>query len=175
VETWRALEELHGSGLARAVGVSNFQPWHLQPILDRCDVVPAVNQIELHPQLQQEAVREFHGAHGIATQAWSPLAQGGDVLGDPVVLRLDREYGKTPAQTVLRWHIDVNNMVVTKSITPSRIRENIDIFDFELSAADLAAVRGLDREARTGPDPDGGAKPRGFASEGGRWVGGTTD
>jgi 2,5-diketo-D-gluconate reductase A len=131
--------------------------------------VPAVNQTELHPALQQEAARSFHRGQGIATQAWSPFAQGG-VLADPLFVELGRRYAKTPAQIVLRWHVQVGNLVVTKSATPSRIRENIDIFDFELSADDMAAIHRLDRHARTGPDPDGGHKPSGFASQGGHWV-----
>src|SRR5438132_377112 len=132
--TWKALEEICASGRARAIGVSNFQPWHLQPLLDRHEIVPAVNQFELHPAFQQqEEVRAFDQAHSIVTQAWSPLAQG-EVLADPVITALSRKYGKTPAQIVLRWHVELGNVVVTKSVTPSRIRENIDIFDFSLAA-----------------------------------------
>jgi 2,5-diketo-D-gluconate reductase A len=168
LDTWRALEEIYASGRTRAIGVSNFQPWHLQPVLDHARVVPAVNQVELHPRLQQEAVREFGRAHGVVTEAWSPLAQG-DVLSDPVVTELSRTYGKTPAQIVLRWHIELGNVVIPKSVTPSRIEENIDIFDFALTADDLSRMRGLDSGARTGPDPDGGDKPAGFSSAGGRW------
>ncbi len=174
METWRAFEEIYASGRARAIGVSNFQPWHLQPVLDRYQVVPAVNQVELHPGLQQEEVRAFDRTHGIITEAWSPLARG-DVLADPVITDLSRKYGKTPAQVVLRWHIELGNVVIPKSATPSRIRENIDIFDFALTADDLAAIGGLERGARTGPDPDGGAKPAGFSSTGGRWVSDTGD
>jgi diketogulonate reductase-like aldo/keto reductase len=169
LDTWTALEEICASGRARAIGVSNFQPWHLQPLLDRHEIVPAVNQLELHPAFQQEEVRAFDQAHGIVTQAWSPLAQG-EVLADPVITALSRKYGKTPAQIVLRWHIELGDVVVTKSVTPSRIRENIDIFDFSLTAGDMAKVRALDRGMRTGPDPDGGEKPPGFPSTGGRWV-----
>ena len=116
LDTWRALEEIYASGRTRAIGVSNFQPWHLQPVLDHGRVVPAVNQVELHPHLQQEAVREFGRAHGVVTEAWSPLAQG-DVLSDPVVTELSRAYGKTPAQIVLRWHIELGNVVIPKSVT----------------------------------------------------------
>jgi 2,5-diketo-D-gluconate reductase A len=169
LDTWRAFEAIYASGRARAIGVSNFQPWHLQPLLDRCSVVPVVNQVELHPALQQEEVRAFDRRHGIATEAWSPLARG-DVLADPLVVELSQRYRKTPAQIVLRWHIELGNVVIPKSVTPSRIRDNIDIFDFALDADDVAAFRALDRGARTGPDPDGGAKPAGFASGGGRWV-----
>ena len=169
LDTWKAFEQIHTSRRARAIGVSNFQPWHLQPLLDRRGIVPAVNQVELHPAFQQQEVRAFDRAHGIVTEAWSPLAQG-DVLADPVITVLSRRYGKTPAQIVLRWHVQLGNVVVPKSVTPSRIRENIDIFDFSLAADDMAAVRALDRAARTGPDPDGGEKPAGFSSTGGRWV-----
>jgi 2,5-diketo-D-gluconate reductase A len=174
VDTWRALEDICASGRARAVGVSNFQPWHLQPILDGRSVVPAVNQVELHPNLQQQEVRAFDRAHGIVTEAWSPLARGG-VLADPVITALSRRHGKTPAQIVLRWHIELGNVVVPKSITLSRIEENIDIFDFALTADEMATIGRLDRGARTGPDPDGGEKPSGFSSAGGRWVGDTGD
>jgi diketogulonate reductase-like aldo/keto reductase len=169
LDTWKALEEIYASGRARAIGVSNFQPWHLQPLLDRREIAPAVNQVELHPAFQQEQVRAFDQAHGIATQAWSPLAQG-EILADPVITTLSRKYGKTPAQIILRWHIELGLGVVTKSVTPSRIRENIDIFDFSLAADDMAMVRALDRGMRTGPDPDGGEKPAGFSNVGGRWV-----
>ncbi|MGO8961262.1 MAG: aldo/keto reductase [Streptosporangiaceae bacterium] len=169
LETWQAFEEIYASRRARVIGVSNFQPWHLQPLLDRCGIVPAVNQVELHPRFQQDQVRAFGRAHGIVTEAWSPLAQG-DILADPVITALSRRYDKTPAQIVLRWHIELGNVVVPKSVTPSRIKENINIFDFSLAADDLAALRALDRGARTGPDPDGGERPAGFSSAGGRWV-----
>jgi 2,5-diketo-D-gluconate reductase A len=169
LDTWRAFEEIYARGRARAIGVSNFQPWHLQPIIDRGRVVPAVNQVELHPAFQQEAVRSFNRTHGIATEAWSPLARG-DVLTDPIVAELSAKYEKTPAQIILRWHIELGNVVIPKSVRPSRMRENIDIFDFSLSAEDLATMAGLEHGARTGPDPDGGAKPPGFTSAGGQWV-----
>jgi 2,5-diketo-D-gluconate reductase A len=174
LDTWRAFEEIYAGGRARAIGVSNFQPWHLQPILDRHEIVPAVNQIELHPALQQEEARAFDRAHGIATEAWSPLAQG-TVLADPLIVTLSQRHGKTPAQVVLRWHIELGNVVIPKSVTPSRTRENIDVFDFALTAEELAAFRSLDRGTRTGPDPDGGSKPAGFSSAGGRWVGDDAD
>lgn len=169
LDTWQAFEEIYASGRARAIGVSNFQPWHLQPVLDRCRIVPAVNQVELHPAFQQPEVRAFGRAHGIVTEAWSPLAQG-DILADPVIAGLSRKYDKTPAQIVLRWHIELGNVVIPKSVTPSRIRQNIDIFGFSLAAGDMALLRVLDRGMRTGPDPDGGEKPTGFSSIGGRWV-----
>jgi diketogulonate reductase-like aldo/keto reductase len=169
LDTWQAFEEIYASGRARAIGVSNFQPWHLQPVLDRRGIEPAVNQVELHPAFRQDQVRAFDRAHGIVTEAWSPLAQG-DILADPVITTLSRGYGKTPAQIVLRWHIELGNVVIPKSVRPSRIRENIDIFDFSLAADDMQAIRALDRGARTGPDPDGGEKPAGFSSTGGRWI-----
>jgi 2,5-diketo-D-gluconate reductase A len=169
LDTWKAFERIYASGRARAIGVSNFQPWHLQPLLDQREIAPAVNQVELHPAFQQEQVRAFDRAHGIVTEAWSPLAQG-DILADPVITALSHRYGKSPAQIVLRWHIELGNVVIPKSVTPSRIKENIDIFDFSLAADDLAMLRPLDRGTRTGPDPDGGEKPAGFSSTGGRWV-----
>jgi diketogulonate reductase-like aldo/keto reductase len=154
VETWKALQKVHDEGRARAIGVSNFQIPHLRRLLEETDVVPAVNQIELHPHLQQEDLRAFHAEHGIATEAWSPLAKGGELLKDETITRLAAEHDRTPAQVVLRWHIQIGNVVIPKSVTPSRIRENIDVFDFELSEDDLAAIARLDRGERTGPDPD---------------------
>jgi 2,5-diketo-D-gluconate reductase A len=174
VESWRALEHLHADGRARAIGVSNFQVAHLQRLLDETQVVPAVNQIELHPQLQQEALRHFHTAHGIATEAWSPLGQG-HALDSPVVAQLAGLHDRTPAQVVLRWHLQLGNVVIPKSTTPSRIRENIALFDFELSDADMTTFAGLEAGIRLGPDPDErDARPRpGFSSAGGRWVSGS--
>ena len=169
LETWKALEEIYASGRARAIGVSNFQPWHLQPLLDQHKIVPAVNQVELHRVSSRSGWLAFDRAHGIVTEAWSPLAQG-DILADPMITALSRRYGKTPAQVVLRWHIELGNVVIPKSVTPSRIKENINIFGFTLVADDLAALRTLDRGARTGPDPDGGERPSGFSSAAGRWV-----
>ena len=154
VDTWRALEKLHADGRVRAIGVSNFQPAHLERLLDASDVVPAVNQIELHPYLQQAEVREFDAKHGIATEAWSPLAKGGSLLGDPVVAELAVKHSRTPAQIVLRWHLQLGNVVIPKSETPSRIRENFDVFGFELSDDDIETMNELDRGERTGPDPD---------------------
>ncbi|MCU1656701.1 MAG: putative oxidoreductase [Pseudonocardiales bacterium] len=154
VETWEALELLHRDGRARAIGVSNFQPAHLQRIIDETDVVPAVNQIELHPYLVQAELRRFHARHRIATEAWSPLAQGGTLLRDRVITTTAEKYGKTPAQIVIRWHLQLGNIVIPKSVTPSRIRENIDVFDFELADDDVEAITALDRNGRTGPHPD---------------------
>ena len=153
VDTWRALEKLLADGRTRAIGVSNFQPAHLRRLLDETGIVPAVNQIELHPQLQQAELRAFHAEHGIATEAWSPLAQGA-VLDDPLLGRIAERVGKSPAQVVLRWHLQLGNIVIPKSVTPERIRENADVFDFTLTEQDLLDLAGLDRGLRTGPDPD---------------------
>ncbi|MEC3981402.1 aldo/keto reductase [Amycolatopsis sp. H20-H5] len=153
VKTWRAFEEITRSGKARAVGVSNFQPAHLDALAEKTDLVPAVNQIELHPYLQQAELREYHRAHGIATEAWSPIAQG-EVLGDDVVKGLADKHGKSAAQVVLRWHVQLGNIVFPKSVTPDRVKENIDIFDFELDADDLKAIETLEAGHRTGFDPD---------------------
>lgn len=154
VETWRAFEKILSDGKARSIGVSNFQVPHLQRLAAETGTVPAVNQIELHPWLIQRELREYHREHGIATEAWSPIGKGGDLLREERIVALAEKYGKTPAQVVLRWHIQHGNIVFPKSVTPSRIRENIDIFDFELSADDVAAIDGLDRGTRLGPDPD---------------------
>ncbi|MFI6450245.1 aldo/keto reductase [Streptosporangium amethystogenes] len=153
VETWKALEKLYADGRVRAIGVSNFQPAHLTRLIEESDIVPAVNQVELHPALQQVELREFHARHGIVTEAWSPLAQGA-VLVDPVIVDIAEKYGKTPAQVVLRWHLDLDNVVIPKSVTPSRIRENLDVFDFALTAEDIAEIAKLDAGTRIGPDPD---------------------
>jgi 2,5-diketo-D-gluconate reductase A len=152
VETWRALEKLYADGRIRAIGVSNFQPSHLERLGG--GVVPAVNQIELHPYLTQDEVRAYDAEHGIVTEAWSPLAKGGELLADPVVTALAEKYGRTPAQIVLRWHLQRDTVVIPKSVTPSRIKENADIFDFSLDDADVAQLSGLDRGYRTGPHPD---------------------
>ncbi len=154
VDTWRAFEKLHSDGLARSIGVSNFQPAHLQRLFDETDVVPAVNQVELHPYLTQDAVRAFDAEHGIATEAWSPIAKGGELLSDPAITSLAEKYGKTPAQVVIRWHLQLGNVVIPKSVTPARIKENIDVFDFELADDDVTSITELNRDERTGPDPD---------------------
>jgi 2,5-diketo-D-gluconate reductase A len=154
VDTWRAFEKLRSDGLARSIGVSNFQPAHLQRLLDETDVVPALNQIELHPYLTQEALRAFDAEHGIATEAWSPIAKGGELLSDPAITSLAEKYGKTPAQIVIRWHLQLGNVVIPKSVTPARIKENIDVFDFELADDDVTSISELNRDERTGPDPD---------------------
>jgi diketogulonate reductase-like aldo/keto reductase len=153
-ETWRAFEKIAADGRARAIGVSNFQPAHLRRLFTESGVVPAVNQIELHPQLAQADLRSLHAEHGIATEAWSPLGQGKGLLDHPVIVRIAGRHGRTPAQVVLRWHLQLGNVVIPKSVTPSRIRENIDVFGFELAAQDLAELAALDDGTRLGPDPD---------------------
>lgn len=152
VETWHALVELQRDGRARSIGVSNFEIEHLQRVIDTTGVVPAVNQVELHPRLQQRELRAFHAEHEIQTTAWSPLAQGA-VLEDPVIARLAARYGKTPAQLVLRWHVELGNIVIPKSATPNRIEENFEIFDFALDEEAMRAIEALDAGERVGPDP----------------------
>ncbi|MDQ7806863.1 aldo/keto reductase [Amycolatopsis sp. A133] len=154
LDTWKAFEKLHADGRVRAIGVSNFQPAHLERLLDAADVAPAVNQVELHPYLQQAELREFDAKHGIATEAWSPLAKGGSLLGDPVVADLAVKRSRTPAQIVLRWHLQLGNVVIPKSVTPSRIEENFDLFGFTLTEEEMESLTPLDRAERTGPDPD---------------------
>ena len=157
VSTWRTLEEFKADGRATSIGVSNFQVAHLERLAAETDTVPAVNQIELHPYFQNEEVRRYGESHGIATEAWSPIAQG-DVLDDPVITEIAEKTGRTPAQVVLRWHIQRRNIVFPKSVTPDRIRENFELFDFELDQDDMARIDSLDRgeNGRTGPHPDHG-------------------
>ena len=155
VSTWKTLEEFHRDGRARSIGVSNFQIEHLERLASETDTVPAVNQIEVHPYLINDAVRDYGREHGITTEAWSPIAQGG-VLEDPAIARVAENVGKTPAQVVLRWHLQRGDIVFPKSVTPSRMEENFDLFDFELEAADMEEITALDRgeDGRTGPHPD---------------------
>ena len=153
VSTWKTLEEFYREGRARSIGVSNFQPQHLRRLHGQSDVIPAVNQIEAHPYLTQDDVRAFCAQHQIAVEAWSPLGKG-TVLDDPVIGRIAERAGKTPAQVVLRWHIQRGDIVFPKSVTPKRVKENIDIFDFELSGADVNDISLLNKNERTGPDPD---------------------
>ncbi len=153
LDTWRAFEKILGEGRTRAIGVSNFQVSHLERLLENTGVAPVVNQVELHPGLQQEELRAFHERHGIATEAWSPLAQGA-VLGDRAVADLAGKYGVSPAQVVLRWHLQIGNIVIPKSVTPERVRQNLDVFGFELTDEDLRSLAASDRGLRTGPDPD---------------------
>jgi 2,5-diketo-D-gluconate reductase A len=153
VDTWRAMEQFLASGRVRAVGVSNFQVHHLQRLLDETDVVPAVNQFEAHPYFTQDELRAFGAEHGIVTESWAPLAQG-KVLDDPVIGAIAARLGRTPAQVTLRWHLQRGDVVFPKSVTPSRIAENIDVFGFTLDDDDMAAITALDRGDRIGPDPD---------------------
>ncbi|HEY7812010.1 MAG TPA: aldo/keto reductase [Nakamurella sp.] len=171
VQTWEELETLYAQGRVRAIGVSNFQPDHLDRLLARTRVVPAVNQIELHPFLQQERLRRYDADHGLATVAWSPLGQATSIA-DPVIGAIARRHGRTPAQVILRWHLQLGTVVIPKSTNPARMRENLQILDFALEEEDLAAIAALDAGRRLGPDPDErDTGPRaGFSSSGGRWV-----
>jgi 2,5-diketo-D-gluconate reductase A len=153
VETWRAMEKMYESGRVKAIGVSNFQPHHLRRIHGETSVTPAVNQIEVHPYLANDEVRAFNAEHGIATEAWSPIAQGG-VLKDPTIVRIAENVGKSPAQVTLRWHLQRGDIIFPKSVTRERVEENFDIFDFELSTEDMADITSLDKGERTGPNPD---------------------
>lgn len=153
VETWEALCELKDSGHVRSIGVSNFMVEHLERIIDATGVVPAVNQIELHPQLQQHELREFHRRRGIVTEAWSPLGRG-RILDEPTVTEIASTHEHTPAQVVLRWHLQLGNVAIPKSVTPARIEENFQIFDFELSDQEMSAIDALDAGNRIGPDPE---------------------
>jgi 2,5-diketo-D-gluconate reductase A len=155
VATWKTLEEFRREGRARSIGVSNFQVDHLQRLAAESDVVPAVNQIELHPYLLNDEVRAYGEAHGIATQAWSPIAQG-EVLDDPAITAIADRLGRSPAQVVLRWHIERASIVFPKSVTPARIKENFGLFDFQLESGDVETIAALDRgeAGRTGPHPD---------------------
>jgi 2,5-diketo-D-gluconate reductase A len=153
VEAWQALIEAQQAGLTRAIGVSNFQPSHLRRIIEETGVTPAVNQVELHPFLAQTGLRREHADRGIVTEAWSPLAQGA-VLGEDAVTEIAAEHERTPGQVVLRWHVQLGNVVFPKSMTPERIAENIDIWDFALSEEEMERIEALDRGHRTGPDPD---------------------
>ncbi|CAL9317555.1 aldo/keto reductase [Streptomyces sp. NPDC003090] len=152
-ETWKAIEKLVADGRVRTAGVSNFQPDHLKRLIDGAELVPAVNQVELHPGLQQSELRSAHAELGIATEAWSPLAQGA-VLKDEAITDIAGRHGKSPAQVVLRWHLQLGNIVIPKSVTPERIRQNLDVFDFTLTDDEMTAIAGLDRDLRTGPHPD---------------------
>jgi len=158
VETWKAFIELREEGLTRSIGVSNFQPAHLRRVIDETGVTPTVNQVELHPHLQQQGLRREHAELGIVTEAWSPLAQGG-VLEEPTIVEIAQAHGKTPAQVVIRWHLDIGNVVIPKSVTPERIAENFDVLDFKLTAAELALIEQLDKGERIGPDPDTFIRP----------------
>ena len=153
VSTWRTLEEFYRDGRARSIGVSNFQPHHIRRLHAEAEVPPAINQIEVHPYLTQDDVRGFCAQHQIAIEGWSPLGQGRE-LDDPTIREIAERIGKTPAQVVLRWHIERGDIVFPKSVTPARIKENFALFDFELSGEDVEAISALDKNERSGPDPD---------------------
>lgn len=153
LETWKALVRLRQEGRAKSIGVSNFQPEHLERIIGETADVPAVNQVELHPTFQQRPLRAFHAAHGIATESWSPLGRGA-LLDDPVIGEIARAHSRSPAQIIIRWNIQSDLIVIPKSVTPARIEDNARVFDFTLSPAQMAALDGLDRaDGRIGPDP----------------------
>ena len=148
VETYKALETIYKDGRAKAIGVCNFDIEHLQRIMDECEVMPAVNQVECHPYLQQTELKEFCKEHGIYLEAYSPLMNGTKVLEDPVIQEIANQYGKTPAQVILRWHLQSDVVAIPKTVTPSRMDENLNVFDFEFSAADLDKIATLDRNER---------------------------
>ncbi len=152
VDTFKAFAHLRDQGRIRSIGVSNFEPEHLRTLVDATGIVPAVNQIELHPLLQQQELRELHAQLGIATEAWSPLGQG-SLLTNPAVTAVAEAHGKTPAQVLIRWHIQLGNIVIPKSVTPARIVSNFDVFDFELTEQDMASISALGDGTRLGPDP----------------------
>jgi diketogulonate reductase-like aldo/keto reductase len=153
VEAWQTIIRLRDAGKARSIGVSNFTKANLQRLFDETAVIPVVNQIELHPQFAQEELRAFHAEHRIVTESWSPLGQGKGLLEEPLLKELAAKHGKTPAQVVIRWHLDLGLVVIPKSVTPSRIRENLDVFDFRLDAEDLAQIAPLNVGKRLGGDP----------------------
>jgi 2,5-diketo-D-gluconate reductase A len=152
LDTWRAFERLREEGLVRSIGVSNFRIEDLERLEREADRQPTVNQIELHPRLQQAELRAWNAAHEIVTEAWSPLAQG-DLLADGTIAAIAARHGRTPAQTILRWHLQLGNVVIPKTVTPARMRENFELFDFELSEDEMATIARLDTGTRIGPDP----------------------
>ncbi|MGY3231325.1 2,5-diketo-D-gluconate reductase A [Luteibacter sp. HA06] len=154
VDTWKAFIRLREEGRIRSIGVSNFQPTHLDHLVKETGVVPVVNQIELHPDFAQRDVVAANTRLKIVTESWSPLGQGGDLLKNDALVAIGRKHGKTPAQVVIRWHVQLGHMVIPKSVTPERIKANIDVFDFELSADEMKAIDGLDAGNRMGPHPD---------------------
>ncbi|WP_207757040.1 aldo/keto reductase [Nonomuraea cypriaca] len=154
VQAWRAMEKIYRDGRAKAIGTSNFTIPALTRLMEETDIIPCINQVELHPYFQQRELRAFHEANGILTEAWGPLGQGKGLLSDPALAVLSSKYCKTPAQIVLRWHLQLGNVVIPKSVTPSRIAENIDVFDFILDTEDMAAIGALNRGQRLGADPD---------------------
>ncbi len=154
VDTWKALEKLYADGRARAIGVSNFTAHHLNRLRAETGIVPAVNQIELHPRWPQEELRAYHAEHQIITEAWSPIGQGQGLLDDPAIVGVAKAHDKSPAQVVLRWHMQHGIVAIPKSVTPSRIRENLEVFDFELSGEEMSILSGLQTTGRVGPDPE---------------------
>lgn len=158
VETWKAFIELQSEGLVRSIGVSNFQPAHLERLIAETGVTPSINQVELHPYFQQVGLRREHERLGILTEDYSPLGQGLE-LEDAVIVEIAQEHEKTPAQTIIRWHLQLGNVVIPKSVTPARIAENFEVFDFELSEAQMEAIATLDAGTRIGPDPDTFVRP----------------
>lgn len=158
VETWKAFVELQQEGLVRSIGVSNFEPEHLERVIAETGVTPAINQVELHPHFQQVGLRREHERLGIVTESWSPLGQGLE-LEDPTIVEIAQAHGKSPAQTIIRWHVQIGAVVIPKSVTPSRIAENFDVFDFELSGEQLDAIAALDAGTRIGPDPNTFVRP----------------
>jgi 2,5-diketo-D-gluconate reductase A len=154
VETWKGFEQAAKDGKARSIGVSNFQSHHLDRLAQETSTVPAVNQIEIHPHMQQQAMRDYDERHGIATEAWSPIGQGKGVLDEPVLGKIAAAHGKSAAQVTLRWHVQLGNIVFPKSVTTERIRENFEIFDFSLTDDEMSAIAGLEKGQRVGPDPD---------------------
>jgi diketogulonate reductase-like aldo/keto reductase len=154
VETWQALEHLLADGRVRSIGVSNFEIEHLERLANETDIIPALNQVELHPEFPQEELRAYHDSHGILTESWGPLGQSKGLLDDARVIEIAKKNGRTPAQVVLRWHIQVGNVVIPKSVTPHRIEENIDIFDFELDETDMETIAQLNVGRRLGPHPN---------------------
>ncbi|MFI9406321.1 aldo/keto reductase [Nocardia sp. NPDC052316] len=153
VDTFRALQALKTQGRVKSIGVSNFNPAHLERVIGETGEIPAVNQIELHPRLAQRELREFHAGHAIATEAWSPLGQG-TLLDDQTITSVAAAVGRTPAQVIIRWHLQLGNIVIPKSVTPSRIAENFDVFSFELSRDQMDAINALDTGSRIGGDPE---------------------
>jgi 2,5-diketo-D-gluconate reductase A len=158
VDTWEAFIELQAEGLVRAIGVSNFQPEHLERIVKETGVVPAINQVELHPYFQQAGLRHEHDQLDIVTEAWSPLGQGLE-FEDPVIVQIAEAHSRSPAQTIIRWHLQLGNVVIPKSVTPKRIEENFDVFHFQLSDVEMEAIKELDAGKRIGPDPDTFVRP----------------
>jgi 2,5-diketo-D-gluconate reductase A len=152
VETWKAFERIHEEGRSRTIGVSNFRIEDLERLHRETETAPTVNQVELHPRFHQTELRAWQEGEGIATEAWSPLGQG-HLLGEEAIVEIAERHDKTPAQTIIRWHLQLGNVVIPKSVTPERIRENIDVFDFELGDEEMAAFETIDTGKRFGPDP----------------------